>query len=182
MKREIIGIFIFNISEAARIIYLLVKNPSEGKKKKKIFDQDVGLLETCLESVPSVFIITVILVSRNDGENLRIFAIKLILFATGGDRSLYNIIFDPHSSLLTRIFGFSPSQGLAYIEFFTTYFISIISAALGLAKCLKNGVARPIAPGGTLDGLFSGKFCLTFLSCSGSLVARGLCIGFSLLV
>ena len=45
---------------AARIIYLLVKNPFEGKKKKKIFDQDVGLLETCLESVPSTFIITVI--------------------------------------------------------------------------------------------------------------------------
>ena len=51
-----------NISEAARIIYFLVKNPSEGKKKKKIFDQEIGLLETCLESVPSGFIITVIYV------------------------------------------------------------------------------------------------------------------------
>ena len=59
----------FNISEAARIIYLLVKNPSEGKKKKKIFDQEIGLLETCLESVPSVCIITVIWVSS--GENLK---------------------------------------------------------------------------------------------------------------
>ena len=51
---------IFIISEAARIIYLLVKNPSEGKKKKKIFDQEIGLLETCLESVPSAFIMSVI--------------------------------------------------------------------------------------------------------------------------
>jgi len=58
--------------EAARIIYLLVKNPDEGKKKKKIFDQDVGLLETCLESVPSAFIITVIWVSAGHlyGENM----------------------------------------------------------------------------------------------------------------
>ena len=76
--REIIGIIIFNISEAARIINLLVKNPAEGKKKKKIFDQYVGLLETCLESVPSAFIITVIFLSTL-GENLNtIFTIKLI--------------------------------------------------------------------------------------------------------
>ena len=60
-KRGIIRIIIFNISEAARIIHILVKNPSEGRKKKKIFDQDVGLFETCLESVPSAFIITIIL-------------------------------------------------------------------------------------------------------------------------
>ena len=68
MKREIIGIIIFNISEAARIIYLLVKCPPKGKKKKKIFDQDVGLLESFVESVPSVFIYTVIVFSA--GQNL----------------------------------------------------------------------------------------------------------------
>ena len=45
---------------AVSIIYFLVKNPSKGEKKKKIFDQDVGLLETCLESVPTVFIMTII--------------------------------------------------------------------------------------------------------------------------
>ena len=63
------GIVIFNISEAARIIQLLVKNPSEGKKKKKMFDQEVGLLEACLESVPSTFIITVIWASAGDLAN-----------------------------------------------------------------------------------------------------------------
>ena len=34
------------------------KPPPEGKKKKEIFYQDVGLLETCLESVTSAFINT----------------------------------------------------------------------------------------------------------------------------
>ena len=69
--REIIGITIFNILVATRNIYLLVKIPIEGKKEKNIFDQDVGLLETCLESVPSAFIITaVIMVST--GENMNI--------------------------------------------------------------------------------------------------------------
>ena len=67
---KIIGKDIFEISEAARIIYLLVRNPSEGKKKKKIFDQEVGLLETCLESVPSGFLITFIWVSEGGKKNI----------------------------------------------------------------------------------------------------------------
>ena len=73
MVREIIkrnnGIIIYNISEAARIIYILVKKPSEGKKKKKILDQDVGLLETFLESVPSSYVITFIFLSAFYGED-----------------------------------------------------------------------------------------------------------------
>ena len=77
------------------------------------------------------------------------------------------------------MFGLSTSEDVALAEFYTTYVISIISAALGLAKCLKNGVARPIAPGEILDGLLSGKFVLALISCCGSLVARGFCIGFS---
>ena len=89
--------------------------------------------------------------------------------------SLFNIIFNPHSpSLFTRIFGLSPSQVVASVEFLTTYVISIISAALGLAKCLKNGVARPIAPGGPLDGYLTGKFLLAFLASVVILVSRGL--------
>ena len=112
-----------------------------------------------------------------------IFGIKMILFVTAknSDRSsLFNIIFNPQSpSLFTRIFGLSPSKDVAFAEFFTTYAISIISAALGLAKCLKNGVARPIAPGGALDGLLTGKFVVALLASAGSLVAKGLCIAFT---
>ena len=85
------------------------------------------------------------------------------------------MIFNPSHSL--RKFGVPPSSVVAEYEFFTTYAISIISAALGLAKILKNGVARPIAPGGPLDGLLSGKFVLAFLASGVGLVARGICIG-----
>ena len=102
------------------------------------------------------------------------------LFVIDRAGSLEDIIFNRHSpSLFTRIFGLSPSYSVARYEFFTTYVISIISAALGLAKCLKNGVARPIAPGGPLDGLLSGKFLLAFLASGFGLVARGFCIAFS---
>ena len=61
--------------------------------------------------------------------------------------------------------------------FFTTYITSIISASLGLAKCLKNGVARPIGPGGRLDGLFSGRHLFAFFASVFCLAARGACIG-----
>ena len=161
---------------AARIINLLVKNPSEGKKKKKIFDQDVGLLETCLESVPSAFIITVIWLSAGDDKNT-IFGITLISFVIEYGASLRDIIFNPHSHSL-RKFGVPPSEDVAEYEFFTTYAISVISAALGLAKCLKNGVARPIAPGGPLDGLLTGKFLLAFLASGVVLGTRAACISF----
>ena len=59
--RKTSGIIIYNISEAAKIIYHLWTDPAEGKKKKKEFDQEIGLHETFLESVPSAFIITVIM-------------------------------------------------------------------------------------------------------------------------
>ena len=74
--------------------------------------------------------------------------------------------------MFNRIFGLSPLP-----EFVTTYTISIISAALGLAKCLKSGVARPIAPGGALDGLLTVKFLIAFLASAMGLVTRAVCIG-----
>ena len=64
---------IFNISEAATIIHLLVKNPDgrDGEMELKNFDQGLGLFETFLESVPSVFIITVIWLLSTFGEKIK---------------------------------------------------------------------------------------------------------------
>ena len=97
----------------------------------------------------------------------------------GSDASLHNIIYNPHSTILPLHL---PGRYIALIEFWPTYAISIISAALGLAKCLKNGVARPIAPGGPLDGLLTGKFLLAFLASTGMVVVRGLCIALAVIV
>ena len=82
-----------------------------------------------------------------------------------GDKSLANIVF----SNGTIIDGAS--------EFLITYSLSIISASLGLAKCLKNGVARPIGAGGCLDGLLSARHLLAFFASGFSSVARGTCLG-----
>ena len=64
---------IFNILEAATIIHLLVKNPDgrDGEMELKNFDQGLGLFETFLESVPSVFIITVIWLLSTFGEKIK---------------------------------------------------------------------------------------------------------------
>ena len=59
-----------------------------------------------------------------------------------------------------------------------TYSLSAISASLGLAKCLKNGVARPIGAGGCLDGLLSARFLLAFFASGFCAVMRGLCLGY----
>ena len=105
----------------------------------------------------------------------RIFGLNLILFVTGrrdkwcpdhsgNNLSLANIVFKDDSPT---------------IEFLSTYIISVISASLGLAKCLKNGVARPIAPGGPLDGLLTGKFLAALGACAEVLMLRGGCIALS---
>ena len=104
-----------------------------------------------------------------------IFRIKIIIFVTDRslhDDSLHNILFTYH-----RIYGLPPSRDVAVVDFMITYVISIISAALGLAKCLKNGVARPIAPGGRLDGYLTWKFLLAFMASVVILVSRGLYFG-----
>ena len=100
-----------------------------------------------------------------------------IVTGPGHDYSLANIIFNEDStSLFTLILG--KSWSTAKVEFFTTYALSIISAALGLAKCLKNGVARPIGDGGCLDGLLSVRTALAFLASGFLLGSRGVCLGF----
>ena len=176
LSREIIGIIIFIISEAARIIYLLVKNPSEGRKEKKIFYQEIGLLETCLESVPTAMIMSVIWASASESRNNKLGTNLILLFTDHGNGSLGDILFhgDTYSSLL----GLPPSRVAGEIEFFITYITSVISAALGLTFCLKNGVARPIAPGGPLDGLLTGKFLLGFLASGWVLASRGFCLAY----
>ena len=63
------------------------------------------------------------------------------------------------------------------IVFILTFSLSVFSASLGLAKCLKSGVARTISAGGCLDGLLSARHLLAFFACGVCLVARGLCLG-----
>ena len=55
-----------------------------------------------------------------------------------------------------------------------------LNSTLGLAKFLKNGVARLIAPDGTLDGFLTGELLLEFMASVGTLGTKGVTyIGFT---
>ena len=84
--------------------------------------------------------------------------ILTLIWVSPGKDSLQEVIFDGHI--------------VAPTLFLLTYSLSCFSASLGLAKCLKTGVARPISPGGPLDGLFSGRFILALIASASCLVVR----------
>ena len=56
-------IIISNIPEAARLILAILRDPETGIQMKSLYEQNVGLFETFMESVPTTFIITYIWIS-----------------------------------------------------------------------------------------------------------------------
>ena len=75
-----------------------------------------------------------------------------------------------NTSLHTIIFGDFSLKST--ILFYVTLSTSIISASLGLAKCLLYGVARTISADGFLDGLLSGRFLIAFFTSGFTLLSR----------
>ena len=55
-----------DISEAAKLIYYVYKDPMKGRMKKKDYDQNIGLHEVFLESVPTSLIIIVIMAKAGE--------------------------------------------------------------------------------------------------------------------
>ena len=51
-------IIISNIPEAARLILAILRDPETGIQMKSMYEQNVGLFETFLESVPTTLILT----------------------------------------------------------------------------------------------------------------------------
>ena len=58
------------------------------------------------------------------------------------------------------------------ILFYATLGTSIISASLGLTKCLLYGVARTISQDGSGDGILSGRFLVASLASGAILISR----------
>ena len=85
-----------------------------------------------------------------------------------------------NTSLHTIIFGDFSLQST--ILFYVTFATSIISASLGLAKCLLYGVARTISADGFLDGLLSGRFLIASLASGFILISRAVIFALHILV
>ena len=60
-KEEVWWIFLeIFLTEAAKVIYLLLRDPQSGEKRSEMFYQNISLHEGFLESVPTILIMTVI--------------------------------------------------------------------------------------------------------------------------
>ena len=66
-------------------------------------------------------------------------------------------------------YGIISWLGKRDLKFLVTFVTSLLTAGLGMAKCLKLGVARIMGEGGPVDGLLSGQFILTVIACLGGL-------------
>ena len=64
------NIIISNIPEAARLILAILRDPEDGIKKKLLYEQNVGLFETFLESVPTTLILLYIWNTANGRSNI----------------------------------------------------------------------------------------------------------------
>ena len=105
---------------AARVIWLFWKQPGKALRKKKHLERNVIENEVFTEAVPSTLIMTGLMVyliiqSRPDPE--------CQLFSCEDARIL--------------VAGYGEGDGYGKYLFFTTFATSVLSAGLGLAKCLK---------------------------------------------
>ena len=135
---------------ALRVIKSIYEDPIEGQRQKLYYESNIGMHETFLESVPTGYILTV------------------LFYRTWGVYTLYSqddwFIYSCDQTLGRIIIG------EITVLFFISFCFSLASASFGVAKCLKSGVARLIAP---TDGLFSLRFFLAFLACGSCLAIRG---------
>ena len=72
-------IIISNIPEAARLILAILRDPETGVKKKSLYEQNVGLFETFLESVPTTLILTYMWASTGTGRSQQIIMIVSLI-------------------------------------------------------------------------------------------------------
>ena len=62
-------VIIPNITEAARLILAIIRDPETGIQMKSLYEQNVGLFETFLESVPTTLILTYMCVTSVGGRS-----------------------------------------------------------------------------------------------------------------
>ena len=150
MNHFLFQYFNFHIfsSEAFKLILKIWKvweAPEEARELKRRFDKNISLHEVFLESVPSAGVMTILMV--NSG------------------------IFQRHPSSLSNLL--SERGVMDMVLFWTGFASSVLSASLGLAKCLLVGPARIMTADGPGNGLFSGRFIIAFWACALSVVCKG---------
>ena len=137
---------------AFRVVKMFWTNPTKALEKKVWFEREIFLGEVFIESVPSALVMTAIIPA----------ALK--------------------EGSITQDSIIGPYRSTAEVWFFITFSISVLSASLGLAKCLQIGVCRTMGEGGPAGGLLGGKFLLAMLASAAVLVMKGWMIALTILV
>jgi len=137
---------------ALKVIGLLLTDIEKGLKKKRKLELEISEFEVFCEAVLSVLVMTYIIwkgffVGEEDMDGV-VYQQELLI---GEDGSI------------------------EYYLFFLAYATSILTASLGLAKCLKVGPCR-IFP---LGGLCTKKFFFLMFTMAITLVSKGLLMGYS---
>jgi len=148
-----------------------------------MLEREVSEVEVFIEAVPSVFVMTFF----------------IIFGSVLGKSFIFHAEYNEKAADLLQALVFG--EGVKKNLFYVTYFTSILTASLGIAKCLKVGPCRILPEGGALGGLGTGRFLLILFSVALTLIckivlvflliqefqvyhnlARQICITFSLMI
>ena len=137
---------------AIKLSISLYKGHQNAEEEKRRFAREISPLEAFFESIPAVLVMTTALF-------------------TAWSQSRYRKNQFSHDNLNVIIGGSAE-------WFFATYFISIVTASLGITKYLLNGPFRVLPDEGFLNGLFTWRFFLAYLAVMCSFLGKMLPIVF----
>jgi len=161
-----VALTIFPQYRAAVVIWHLYWVLEKGLAKKKVYEREISEVEIFTEAVPTVLILTNFLVQGQ--QDCAEYIVNVI---RDGNNTLYKAFIAEDCETSTLIFG---STRYDVLMFLFTFVTSILSASLGLAKCLKVGPCRVLGEGGAMDGLCSPRFILLVLSSGCTLIGKGI--------
>jgi len=174
-NRHITWIFValscFPQYRAAVVIWHLCWNLEKGLAKKRIYEREISEVEIFTEAVPTALLLTFWLFTAQVDCSQYIRQVISL-----GDNTFYT----SNDVCPTSILIFGPTHD-DLIKFLFTFAISILSASLGLAKCLKVGPCRVLGEGGALGGLCAPRFILLVLAMGFTLVGKGSSIALAII-
>ena len=156
---------------AAKIVRQLWNDPRSKSKEQRRFEREVSEMEACTEAVPTVLYMTYLMVQGllNEGDPERLLPGSLGALLIG-----QNYCWEDEELTKAECATWYISPDFYF--FFISYSASILSASMGIAKCLKVGPCRILAE----SGLFTSRFILLFFSISCTLTGKGLALGYAL--
>ena len=144
-----------------RIVHLLYENDKRAQYKKQTLVSEIRSIEPFLESVPSVLIMTMIMVQATPG------ILNIVSNESDVDCTLPEQ-WEQWKTNYCAVFG-----GLGGISWFlATYAISIVTGTLGLTQFLQTGPCPILSQNGHFRGMLTWRFIIASLATMFALVTK----------